>query len=575
MVNKLGRYEILRQLARGATGIVYQARDPATQALVALKTFEPGSSGESQELLKKLFLGDAQSALRLRHPNIVTTYDAGEADGIAYVAMELLDGQCLRQSLVQRGPLPLARSVKIAADIARGLAYAHEHAIVHRNLKPSNVIITRNHAVKIGDFCTGSVNEAIALSGTRADGLSYVSPEQLSRSRPTDTRSDIFSLGAVLYEMLTRRPPFNGGAPSEIFRQVLHVEPVLPSDLNGTVPPELDGMVLMMLAKDPDRRVASAESVVRDLQRLEEKLTAEPVARAIHRPQPAAHAATSQNRDAEPRADQRTAAPLETLQAKAEAPEDRNAGGDFHVLGTDAGGLLEDDRMFADEYGTREAKRSRGALALIALAFALAGLGIWWMQFRDQGGAGIAAKHPDEIAAIVPQPPRTSTPRAAAQDLPPKESVRTKETVPQASSPIERTPQKGADVTPAPEPSKSIAPAVDSPSGAAPQTGAPTEKPTGSVSRPSEPAANKAAARMAPPAATETVDQPDKTALLVVAVSARDQIFIDGKPYPTTPPVIALKLAPGIHRVEVRNPSRLPYLNYVAMQDGETRRLRH
>ena len=253
-------------------------------------------------------MNDALSASRLHHPNILTIYDAGEAEGTAYIALELLDGQSLRRVLVESAPLPITRSVRIAADIARGLANAHEHGIVHRNVKPSNIIIARTHEVKLNDFCTGCVNEAIALSETRAECLSYVSPEQLSRRRPVDSRSDIFSLGAVLYEMLTRRPPFNGGLPSEISRQVLHAEPGLPSELNRDVPPELDGMVLTMLAKDPHLRVASAESVVRDLQRLAEKLDGEAFAGAAHQRPPAPSAGTGRSRDSGPRDDRGIAA---------------------------------------------------------------------------------------------------------------------------------------------------------------------------------------------------------------------------------------------------------------------------
>jgi serine/threonine protein kinase len=268
--NTLGRYEILHELGRGAIGAVYAARDRSTGAVVALKTLDPALLSKLDADFAELFLKDARSAARLSHGNIVKIYDAGEAGGTAYVAMELLEGESLRR-ILNDGPLSIARAIRIARDIACGLAYAHQQGVVHRGVKPSNIIVLRSGGVKITDFRVGQLGEAALLSGQRAGCLSYMSPEQV-RGDPVQDRSDIFSFGAVFYEMLTRRPPFKGDSPNEIMKEILHAEPPLPSDVNPHVPRILDGIVLSMLAGHPDDRLSGARILLRDLQRLEEEL---------------------------------------------------------------------------------------------------------------------------------------------------------------------------------------------------------------------------------------------------------------------------------------------------------------
>src|SRR5512145_358636 len=276
--NTLGRYEILHELGRGAIGAVYAARDRSTGAVFALKTLDPALLNKPDANFAELFLKDARSAARLSHRNIVKIHDAGEAGGTAYIAMELLEGVSLRK-ILDDGPLSIARAIRIARDIACGLAYAHEQGVVHRGVKPSNIIVLRSGGVKISDFGIGRLGEAAILSGQRAGALSYMSPEQV-RGDPVHDRSDIFSLGAVFYEMLTRRPPFKGDSPNEIMEKILHAEPPLPSDVNPHVPRILDGIALSMLAGHPDDRLSGARILLRDLQRLEEELGLGPGATA-------------------------------------------------------------------------------------------------------------------------------------------------------------------------------------------------------------------------------------------------------------------------------------------------------
>ena len=273
---RLGRYELLGELGRGAMGVVYRARDPIIDRVVALKTIDSGRSGEAAASFTERFFQEARSAGRLNHPNIVTIYDAGDAGGQAYIAMEFLEGTGLREMLDEQAPLSIARAVEIAGQVARGLAYAHEHGVVHRDVKPANIIILRNRRPKITDFGIARLGEADVLAGSRAGSPKYMSPEQIRGDGALDGRSDIFSLGAVLYEMLTGRQPFGGAEVVDIMRTVLQDHPQPPSAHNVRVPPELDALVLRMLAKRPDERHPSARWLYRELRQVEETLEKEP-----------------------------------------------------------------------------------------------------------------------------------------------------------------------------------------------------------------------------------------------------------------------------------------------------------
>jgi hypothetical protein len=268
--NMLGRYSILHELGRGATGAVYAARDRTTGAVVALKRLDPALLNQSDPNFADRVLKQARSAQQLRHRNVVKMDGANEAGGTVYIAMEMLEGESLR-TILDDAPLTIARAIQIAHDIACGLAYAHLEAVVHGGLKPSNVMVLRSGVVKITDFGLGQLGQAALLSGARAGCLSYMSPEQV-RGDAVDHRCDIFSLGALLYEMLAHRPPFEGDSPKEITKNILHAKPRPPSELNQHVPRALDAIVLSMLAKQPVDRMPGAPILLRELQRIEEGL---------------------------------------------------------------------------------------------------------------------------------------------------------------------------------------------------------------------------------------------------------------------------------------------------------------
>ena len=358
MVSKLGRYDIRGELGRGAMSVVYEARDMLTDAVVALKIIDPllwGQPASGAERL--LFVSDAISGWRLKHPNIVTVHDAGDADGKVYIAMERLEAHSLRSVLDEFAPLGMARSAMVVAEIACGLAYAHERGVVHCHVKPSNILLLAADRPKITDFGMARLSEAAIAAGRHSDCLSYMSPEQIRCDGAIDGRSDIFSLGVVFYEMLTGRLPFNGSSPSEILRAVLEAEPPLPSEVNPDVPPEVDGMVLCMLAKDPDDRVANAETVVRGLQRLEEKVAAR------------------------------------------EAPGAFAAGGRDDVL------------PLAEQLAPAKADRRFLTYVVIAALLAEAGILVWrqWQDFPDSSVTEIAAMNSEPAAEIAPSPSQASS----------------------------------------------------------------------------------------------------------------------------------------------------------------------
>src|SRR5262245_8829984 len=268
--NMLGRYSILHELGRGATGAVYAARDRTTGAVVAFKRLDPALLNPSDPNFADRVLKQVRSARQLRHHNVARMDDAGEAGGAIYIAMEMLEGESLRK-ILDDAPLPIARAIQIVHDIACGLAYAHLEGVVHGRLKPSNIMILRSGVVKITDFGIGQLGHAALFSGARGGCLNYMSPEHV-RGDAVDHRADLFSLGALFYEMLAHRPAFEGDSPRAVTENILHGKLRPPSELNQHVPRALDTIVSSMLARQPADRMPGAPILLRELERLEEGL---------------------------------------------------------------------------------------------------------------------------------------------------------------------------------------------------------------------------------------------------------------------------------------------------------------
>jgi eukaryotic-like serine/threonine-protein kinase len=267
-IAKAGRYEILGELGRGAMGVVYRATDPVIGRPVAVKSIrlsEEGTGLTRNELLSR-FQTEARAAGLLTHPNIVVVYDAGEENSVYYITMELVEGKSL-QSLLDGGhAFPVPRVLRILEQACSALAFAHERNVVHRDIKPANLMLTADDTVKVTDFGTakilqfGTVQQTTHVMGTP----SYMSPEQV-KGRPVDGRSDIFSLGVVLYEMLTGEKPFPGQSITTVIYKIVNEDPVPPRQLNPSIHPGLNEIVLKALAKEPEVRYQTCREMLEDL----------------------------------------------------------------------------------------------------------------------------------------------------------------------------------------------------------------------------------------------------------------------------------------------------------------------
>jgi serine/threonine-protein kinase len=264
-LTRIGRYEVVSALGQGAMGTVYKAVDPLIERAVAIKTINLDLSKKERAEFEARFYREAKSAGRLSHAGIVTIYDVGETDDIAYIAMEYLEGESLRDMLDSGVVLPIELIASIAARLAAALSYAHENQVVHRDIKPANIMITPNRDVKILDFGIAQIPTGSRTQhGTLLGSPRYMAPEQVE-GQSTDGRTDIFGLGVVLYEMLTGVAPFDGDNLSAILYKILHEEPAPPSTINARVPPVFDRIVSRALSKRPQDRYPTALAFARDL----------------------------------------------------------------------------------------------------------------------------------------------------------------------------------------------------------------------------------------------------------------------------------------------------------------------
>ena len=402
------------------------------------------------------------------------------------------EGESLRK-ILDRGPLPVARAVRIARDVASGLAHAHLQGVVHGSLKPSSIIVPRTGAAKIAGFGLGPKGEA------------------------PDHRGDILAFGAVLYEMLTGRPPVEGRPPA-------------PSELNPCVPRVLDAVVLSMLAGDPSDRMPGVPVLQRELQRLEEGLGLGAEASApADEPAPAAPPAASEFRVSE---------------------DDRS---DYYraVMG----------RQSRPQRSTQSRRAVLAASALVVGVLAIGGGSLLYF-LSDHGERSIAArrvqKTPVAEADLSKEPgfgPWKPAPLHAVSDT--QETIKKPAAEP-APEPVHAAAGSGLTVP------ASMTKVIEKPA-AAPEP--PAVKPEPPVMKPEPPAAE--------PPAKVAAAQPAGTATLTIAASPHGELYVDGEHVGATPPITTLDLAPGMHRIEIRSGSRKPYLTYMTVQAGDQRRIRH
>ena len=267
-----GRYELHRRVGRGGMAEVYLARDRLLDRLVAIKILFPEFATDPSFVAR--FRREAQAAANLNHPNIVGVYDWGKERGTYYIVMEYVDGQTVSEIIRNEGPIEPKRAAGIAADVAAALGFAHRKGVVHRDVKPGNVLITKTGEVKVADFgiaraMTASSEENLTQTGSVMGTATYFSPEQ-AQGKPVDARSDLYSLGVVLYEMASGKPPFSADSPVAIaYKHVQEPIPSLAERVPG-IPPDYERITLRALAKDPDDRYADGAAMRADLLRFRE-----------------------------------------------------------------------------------------------------------------------------------------------------------------------------------------------------------------------------------------------------------------------------------------------------------------
>jgi predicted Ser/Thr protein kinase len=283
MIGKtLSHFKILAKIGEGGMGVVYRAEDEKLRRPVALKVLPPDLVANEERRLR--FLREARTAAAINHPNIATIHEVDEADDVVFIAMELVEGKTLREVMGGK-PMPIKDALRVATEMSEGLAEAHGEHVIHRDLKPENVIVKRNGQVKILDFGLAKVieerdqirrsqlskietiSEELTLQGKIFGTTAYMSPEQ-ARGQTIDTRSDLFSFGTTLYEMVTGKVPFQGKTATDTLSSIIRDEPTPPSQLNDTVPQELDRIVGRCLEKDPGERYQDTRDLVVVLRQL-------------------------------------------------------------------------------------------------------------------------------------------------------------------------------------------------------------------------------------------------------------------------------------------------------------------
>jgi len=265
-LTKAGRYEVLRELGRGSMGVVYEGFDPVINRRIAIKTMlTEGLTGQEFLEYKARFQREAQAAGVLSHPNIVNVFDYGEDGGMLYLVMEYLEGKSLEKLVDEQGQLPIQTIIPMFNQVCSALDHAHQHEVVHRDIKPANIMILDNGLVKVTDF---GIAKMMSLGMTQAGQIlgtpNYMSPEQV-KGRQVDGRSDIFSLGIILYDLVTGEMPFGGQNITTVIYRIINVNPIPPRELDATIHPGLSYVICKALAKSPDERYQTCRELADDL----------------------------------------------------------------------------------------------------------------------------------------------------------------------------------------------------------------------------------------------------------------------------------------------------------------------
>ncbi len=271
-LTKAGRYDLREELGRGAMGVVFHGFDPVIGRDVAVKTLRLSEAGTglSREELIGRFQTEARAAGLLTHPNIVVVFDAGEEEGLFYITMEFVEGRSLQSLIDANQSFPVSRVLKLMEQVCSALDFAHQHNVVHRDVKPANIMLTPEDIVKITDFGTAKILQFGTAQTAHVMGTpSYMSPEQV-KGKPVDGRSDIFSLGVILYELMTGEKPFPGQNITTVIYKIINEEPVSPRSLDSSIHPGLSAVITRALAKDPANRYQSCHELLSALKNYHE-----------------------------------------------------------------------------------------------------------------------------------------------------------------------------------------------------------------------------------------------------------------------------------------------------------------
>ncbi|MGZ3241683.1 MAG: serine/threonine protein kinase [Burkholderiaceae bacterium] len=278
-INRVARFHILRELGRGSIGSVYLAHDPVIDRDIAIKTFSPKISAATKKQYEQQFINEARAAGRLSHPNIVTIFDAANENGTTYIAMEYLQGRELSKILKKDLPYTSDDAATIIWKVAEALDYAHKNGVVHRDIKPANIFIVADNQPKLVDFGIARIPNRLAEKTVSLDDApntlfhnnllgtpTYMSPEQAT-GRQVDLRTDIYSLGAVMYELLAGRKPFQSKNTEKLLQLIAFKAPPAPHEVNPKVPAELSRIVMRAMSKRPEKRYQDANEMALDLKR--------------------------------------------------------------------------------------------------------------------------------------------------------------------------------------------------------------------------------------------------------------------------------------------------------------------
>jgi serine/threonine-protein kinase len=513
-------------------GIVYRARDPVIDREVAIKTIRVDLSRDELAQFEARFFTEVRAAGRLSHPNIVTVHDAGREGGLVYVTMELLEGPSLADLLAAHTPVPPAKIASVGAQIADALAYAHSQGVVHRDVKPANIILVRDRTPKLTDFGVARLPSAAStLAGTLIGSPKYMSPEQVT-ARPVDGRSDVFSLGVVLYELLTGEGAFDADNLHAVMHRVVTLSPPPPATLNPRVPAALDQIVCRAIAKRPEDRYPTARALAADLSRF---VRGEPVVDAA-RPVP--------------------------IESASRPP---TAGDATLELRPRAGAILAP--AVDASAAARGGRIRRHAAAAVAATVALGALaGVWTLRSGEA-----TSQRVETASASVTSTPRIETVAASpalgdahagatAVDAPPLSAPEVSATT---ASPPRQAESSVARPT-ATRPADPIGPGA----AAAP----PAPKPA--TTRP----AARASSRTVAAAAAGTASQPAQSAReakLVLAIAPWGEIYVDGQRMGVAPPLNELTVAAGRRKIEIRNADLKPHVVMLDLPADSAVKIKH